>query len=66
MIRRKSDDISLFKSKQAIFFKLLSKNKNINENSIIKEKSENVNNLTNVSYSEESNSYFNNTLNMID
>ena len=66
MIRRKSDDISLFKSKQAIFFKLVSKNKNINENSIIKEKSENVNNLTNVSYSEESNSYFNNTLNIID
>ena len=67
MIRRKSDDISLFKSKQAIFLKLLSKNNGINENSFLKEnKSENANNLTNVSYSEESVSYFNNTLNIID
>ena len=67
MTRRKSNEIYLFKNKEQLFLNLLSNNKNINENSIIKEnKSENLNNLTNNSYSEESVSYFNNTLNLID
>ena len=66
MTRRKSDEIFLFKNKQQLFLNLLSNNKNINENTIIKEnKSENINNLTNNSYSEESVSYFNNILNLI-
>ena len=66
MIRRNSDDICIFKNKQKLMLNLLTKNSKLNDSIIRQNTTENVNNLTNISYSEESASYFNNTLNMID
>ena len=67
MTRTKSDDTLIFKNKQKIMLNLLSKNKALNEKFITKENTiENINNINTNSYSEESASYFNNTLNIID
>ena len=70
MTRRYSDDIFMRKNKQKIMLNLIAKYniKKINDsyNNIQEYQSENVNSITNISYSEESFSYFNNTLNITD
>ena len=74
MMRRNSYDNCLIKNNEKIIVDLLMKNKikkKLNESSIIQKcKSENIinnnNNLTNISYSEDSNSYFNNSINIVD
>ena len=72
MIRRNSNDNCLVKNKERIIVNLFLKNKikkKLDETSFTKEiKNENINNnnITNISYSEDSNSYFNNSINIVD
>ena len=66
MTRRYSDDIFMKKNKQKIMLNLINKYYYYNTQDNQSEYLNNINNVTTISYSEESFSYFNNSLNIID